>query len=268
MKKITNNHEWSWIFSYGLGLAYGNFIQQKPVTVTTLPQAEPFFYFLPPSSIKTTKKISWSRPGKTYNFDFNPKKEWGDIWTPPPLKEYYKNKIISNKPIIVINNKHNPEWAQRYPFNSLSISFLEKFIKTFKDKYQIYYIRYDSEKSNGEYWDDVKSLEFNDYKLLENYPEVITIYNIMEQNNIGFNTAQLHILASSQHIITVNGGNAVLSAYFAEDVIIYGHPSCKSTERGIWKTNSWLRHLSNGKNNILGFLNEDEIFNVIKTRWL
>jgi hypothetical protein len=48
----------------------------------------------------------------------------------------------------------------------------------------------------------------------------------MKEQNITYNMAQLYMLGHAKHVLTVNGGNAILSAYFGEDVIMYGHPDC------------------------------------------
>ena len=268
LNRLSVPHEWSWIFTLGLGKAYGQHILgNKEIKISTFPEAYPFFYFLPKKNILEAKTLrygvaSWG----VYEKDFNPKRRWGDEWTPPPLKEHYKGKIISNKPIITINNKYNPEWGPQIPFNYLSLDFIESFIKEFSDQYQIIYIRHDKKFKQEGYYDDVLGLDLGDYKLLESYPQVKTIYDIMETKKIGFNLAQLEILAASKQVISVNGGSACLSAYFGEDVMIYGAKDCKSTSRGIWKTDSWLKELSGA--NILGFLDEKKLIETAKQRWL
>ena len=48
--------------------------------------------------------------------------------------------------------------------------------------------------------------------------------------------------------------------------MIYGHPNCKSTDRGIWKTDSWLKEL--GGSNIIGHLYWAQMLSDCEERWL
>jgi len=252
--------EWSWIFSEGVGKAYG----KKVSSVDTFKSAAPFFYFtdIKEHTGKTYRPENQNQ--KIYDIDFNPKEEWGGEWTPPPYKEHYSKGWYktNDKDIIVINNKYNEEWLSP-PVNYLSLDFISKFISLFSDKYQIYYIRYNGEGEG--YYDDAPTYEFNDY-CCTIWGDVITIYDFMKKYDIGYNEAQLIIMSQAKHIVTVNGGNAVLSSYFGEDVMIYGNDNCESTNRGIWKTGSWLKELSGA--NIIGHLNEKELLMDCEKRWL
>lgn len=264
--------EWTWIFLQDMPLAYGKGIPN----VLTHPNAEPFFFFA--NNVKKayeyncTEKIcncpqhTWNawRCDDVYLNDFNPYETFGYEWRPPPLKEYYYKTRKVDKPIIVLNNKFNEEWNTS-PTNFLSLNFIKEFIKTFKHKYDIYYIRYDNQMKTDGYFDDAETFTFEDYKSPTLLKEVFTIYDYMKENRIGFNQAQLEMMAQAKHIVTVNGGNAVLSSYFGSDVMIY---SCLDVlpERGIWMTNSWLRMLSGS--NIYGFINEKEMLEECKKKWL
>ena len=272
--------EWSWIFSEGVGKAYG----RKISSVDTFKSAAPFFYFTDVKEHLFKKGYSETlgpfkdamkiRHPAFYNIDFNPKKAWGSDWTPPPYKEHYSKgwTTTDDKDIIVISNKYNEEWNSP-PVNYLSLDFISKFISLFSDKYQIYYIRYngegwnkkDSIQNQNGYYDDVFTPEFNDY-CCTIWGDVVTVYDFMEKYNIGFNEAQLIIMSQAKHIVSVNGGNAVLSSYFGEDVMIYGNDNCISTDRGVWKTGSWLKELSGA--NIIGHLNEEELLRDCEKRWL
>ena len=264
--------EWSWIFCQDMPQAYG----RKISNILTHPNAEPFFYFADKvekafeydckKARCNCEQHTWSsrRYGMIYRKDFNPYVSFGKEWTPPPLKEYYFKDINSDKPILVINNKYNEEWLKP-PSNYLSLEFINKFIDTFKDKYKIYYIRYDNNSSSDGYFDDAKGYDFFDYKHPTLLKNVVTIYDYMNKHNVGYNEAQLEMMAQAKHIATVNGGNAVLSSYFGEDVIIYSSHKVLP-ERGIWGTGSWLGLLSGS--NIIGCSNEKEMLGKCKERWL
>ena len=265
MKQININKEWSWIFSEGLGKAYGEYLNGSEFNVLTLKSAKAFFYFLSQNNIIETNKIDWSKTRGTYSKDFNPNSAWGDKWTPPPLKEHFKGKINPQKPIITILNKYNVEWGIK-PFNYIAINLLDKLITRLKKDYEIYYVRQDKNLQAKGYWDDVQGLEFEDHKMIkEKHPEVTTIYEYLEANKRGFNEAQLDILGDSKHVITTAGGGAFLSAYFGEDVVIFNCSDCKSCNREVWSTNSWLKVFNNS--NIFGFQDYDELFNFVDKRW-
>lgn len=265
MKNININKEWSWIFSEGLGKAYGEFLAGSDLKVFTLNAAKPFFYFLDRESIKETNKITWNRTRGTYNKDFNPNAAWGDKWTPPPLKEHFKGKVNSDKPIVTIINKYNEEWNNR-PFNYIATDPLDKLITRLKNDYSVYYIRQDKNLKAKGYWDDFQGLEFKDHEMIkEKHPEVITIYDYLETNDVGFNDAQLEILGDTKHVITVAGGSAVLGAYFGEELIIFNCNNCKSSERGIWDTDSWLKVFNQSK--VVGFKSYNDIVDYVDKNW-
>ena len=151
---------------------------------------------------------------------------------------------------------------------NLSLDFLSNVFELFKDKFNIYYIRYSKSKDCKGYYDDAIVCDFKDYELIEEkHPYVSTVYDVMKEYDINhYNEAQLMILSKSEHHITTNGGNSVLSAYFGGDVFIHGHPRCFSTSRGIWKTDSWLKFL--GGANICGLTNYQKIIERCKEKWL
>ena len=78
--------------------------------------------------------------------------------------------------------------------------------------------------------------------------------------------------ATSDKHLSLVGGNCKLSSYFGGDVIIYmsefwrhGHPNGKGN-RGIFKTDSWLKHLSGA--NIIQMNTYNDILNYIDERWV
>jgi len=167
----------------------------------------------------------------------------------------------------VISNKYNPEWSEKVPRNFLSLSFIKKFFEKFHNDYKIYYIRYDGGGKDTEgYYDDVGSLEFKDWDIVKQFKGISTVYDVMNEYDIGFNRAQFWIHSMAEHTVSCAGGNAVLSAYFGNDVLIYGHPNCKSTPRGIWKTNSWLTKL--GCKKVMGTQNYEQLLQMCEIRWL
>ena len=226
--------------------------------------------------------------------------EWTmDMWNPPPLKEMYKDKIEFDKPTIVINNKFISELSlnkvnetlKKYPsidlsmgamieedtfcsINHYSMEFIDKLVEKYSDKYKIIYIS--PIVSDSYFKDHQKMIRVNDYEYLEeNHPEVYTIKQHMKDRNISYNIAQFELEASSEKHLSLLGGNCKVSSYFGGDVIIYlsdmwkygspVHRDGKKGERGIFKTGSWLRHLSGA--NIIQCNSYKDIFNHIETEW-
>ena len=103
--------------------------------------------------------------------------------------------------------------------------------------------------------------------LLEKYPKVHSIYDFMKDHNYGFNEAQCVILANSNKHISVSGGTAVLSSLFKGDNIIYTSDIelNRNLERGVWKTDSWLKRLSGSK--IYGITNYTDLMQLIESQW-
>jgi len=270
MKTFNCSAEFTWMLAQHAPIAYYHHKNGDKVSVRTLNGMREVFYFAD-ELIQGNRDGLFSTSGQTndvYDGNFNPINKW-KTWEPPPYKEYFsqESKIKEDKDIIVINNKFNPEWSNRKPYNYLSLEFLESFFEKFHDKYKIYYLRYNGTGREGDsYYDDVPSFEFHDYEVVSKFPSITTIYDVMDEHQIGFNRAQFWIYSQTKHTVTVNGGNAVLSAYFGDDVVIYGHPKCKSSPRTVWWSDSWLNKL--GCNKILGTQDYDELLKICEERWL
>lgn len=247
---------------------------------------------------------SWrpNNPRDMYSFE-RPKWTFTE-WVPPPLKEMFKDKIKFNKPTIIINNKFAGddmslstvnECLDKYPNLDLSMDaitsspdttnisvihysmkFIDKLVEKFSDKYKIIYI---SPIFEGNYFKDHSStvLNLKDYEYIEkNHPEVYTIKEHMKKKDISYNVAQFELEASSEKHLTLVGGNCKITSYFKGDVIIYNpsiwkygspkHHDGFKGERGIFKTGSWLKHLSGA--NIIQFNTYKDILNYINKNWL
>jgi hypothetical protein len=214
-------------------------------------------------------------------------------WTPPPLKQMFKNYLTFDKPTVVINNKCSVEHEYQYSIdtahtnnydisldqvirlgdtnkasiNHYSLPMLSKLIDLLQDKYQILYIRPIPEAN---YFLDTNTLiPFNDFDFLEkNYPNVYTIKQFLETTKLtnNFTIAQFMFESTSDHHLSVMGGNAAVSAYFGGDLIIYEWEGHRKNDRGVWKTGSWLKKFSNS--NVIGMDNYDKILTYIKNSWL
>lgn len=188
-------------------------------------------------------------------------------WTPPPYKETFKNDTyIFDKPLLTIHNKNTKEWLQ-HPHNYFNSEILEKIINTFKNDYQIVYIRppenpdkFKLQRDNGQ-----TTVNIGDKEVLKRHSEVIDIEDLLKNTHKSYNEIQFMLLANSNHHITP-AGDAVIPCYFGGDVLIYNCMYCNSANRGVWKTGSWMEKLSGSK--IYGYNNYNDLLNDAKSKWL
>ena len=87
-------------------------------------------YFFSPKHTETNCQRSWDNMGKLWKDNFpnikihRPQLDW-DLFTPPPFKEFYKDKSIKfEKEVIVIFNRYNKEWNEP-PINYLDLKTLD-----------------------------------------------------------------------------------------------------------------------------------------------
>lgn len=261
MKQINEFNEFTWDMVRTLPHAYYYHINKIPYKVNCKPSLSSLYFFV--ENKNEVNRFNDQNDTSTYNFERPPftKKEW----LPPPLKEIFKGKFQFKKPVVVIQNKFTLEW-QEGVFNFFKVEFLEEVFKYLRDKYDIVYIRPESNTPNY-YTDENKILEFDDYKVIEErHPYVITMKHLLKTHpKLDYNTLQYYTSASSSKHLTTSGGNACVASYFGGDVIIFDSPKGKGAGRGIWKTDSWLKDLGGAK--ILGFNDYESILKTIKDRW-
>jgi len=204
---------------------------------------------------------------KNVCYGLNSPKFTNDKWTPPPLKEFYKNdKYKYDKPILTIHNKNTKEWG-RHPHNYFNSEILEKMFITFENDYQIIYIRPPDKSDDYKLQIDTGqgTLDIGDKEVLKRHPSVINIETLLHETDKTYNEVQFMVLANSEHHLTP-AGDAVIPSYFGGDVFIYNCPRCISASRGVWKTGSWMEKLSGSK--IYGFNNYNQLLINSKDKWL
>ncbi len=183
---------------------------------------------------------------------------------PPPLKEQYKNKKYKfKKETIVIANRYNIEWNER-PINYFDLDILEKLFELLQDEYQIVYINIDGQK---ELYDNAPPMPLGDFELLKKYPKVINIHDI--KTKLSFNTLQLKIFANCEKYITLNGGHAILAAYFGGENIImskYGSPQAKEISKTVNSFYRWYDKF--GGQRVVHVSDEEKLINQVTTQWV
>jgi len=197
-------------------------------------------------------------------------------WTPPPFKEYYSKAtpLVSEKPVIVINNKYAIEWGSE-PQNYFPINFLKRFIDEFKDRFDIYYIRNEPTRSASGYGDPIvvhnkhRLKHYNDTFLLDSKIEgVKSIYQLMKEYEIDhFNLMQSYMLGKAKYVLSLNGGTGCLSSYFGDEVVMYGSPTARSRDRGVWLKGTWLNKLCD-TNNVTGYIDQHKVLVHAREKWV
>ncbi len=257
MKTILESTEFGLDMIRGLPQAYYYAQHNIPHKCIVKKGLEPL-YKLVSNNIKESAGYATYNPEDLYLYD-GPK--WSKKeWLPPPLKQWFKNKLGFNKPTVVINNKcafdanslkcleaakkHNldtslgqilvqprEQWVHKGGARSdincslhhYSLPMLSKLIELLSDTYQILYISPIPNQSG--FLTDISPLPyFGDFDFIEkNYPQVYTIRQFLGKTDLtdNFNIAQFMLMATSDKHITNVGGNAKVSSYFGGDVLIY-----------------------------------------------
>jgi hypothetical protein len=264
MYNITTYKEFGFILMYYLPKTYALFEKGLLKSTNSRLGTKSLFYFSP-NHIEINKHDDNGFPQQLECYSYNAPSFTLDMWTPPNLKQHYKNTdIIFNKPILTINNKNTIEW-QKGIFNYFDSITLRNIIENFKDSHQIIYIRPFYNNSNITKDTLQNIVDIGDYNVLSEYKDVITIEDLYENGKYeSYNELQFKILANSEcHIAPA--GDSIIPAYFGGDLLMYNHPNCNSTNRGIWRTDSWLKLLSNV--NVYGFNNHNDLLNKAIELW-
>ena len=268
MKKIIETYEeFGFMLWYHLPIAYHFHIKNKLKKTISRIGTKAVFYFSPNHEEIRRNDSNFRKFQICYTHNQPEFTKSG--WAPPPLKKHYKNNIIKfNKPIITIHNKNTLEWGNSGIFNYFNSEALDKIFKLFYDTHKIIYIR---PVDNGESVklqkdDGQNTIDIGDLRLIKNkYPNVLWIGDMFEKYKVeSYNELQFMILANSEMHIA-SAGEAVIPAYFGGDLLIYGCPNCNSKNRGVWKTDSWMKLLSNCK--IYGYTNYNQLLLKAKELW-
>lgn len=182
----------------------------------------------------------------------------------PPYKEIYANDEFKfDKEIVVICNRHNIEWSYK-AINYFSLDTLRAMFNLLQDKYQIVYINVDGRK---ELYDNAPPEPLGDFELLKEFPKVINFHDLVK--NKSWNETQLKLFANCEKFITMNGGHAILSAYFGGENIVMSKFDKIYAKEIRPEVNSFYRfyHLFN-KQRVTHVSNEFDLISRIKIQWV
>jgi hypothetical protein len=256
---VSSTSELTWILMKHVPRAYSAHLDGSLESTKCWKGSKPFFFFSK-NHVEVNSGVTYGDKGDIYDDN------WELKGVAPDYKSYYSptSPFTFDKPVMVVNNKFIIEWGQP-PVNFLNIDALRGICETFKDVYDIVYIR--SNTNERGYWNDAQpSKPFNDYEVLRNeYGNDITFMNDMftDFTNLDYNTLQIYIHSLAVKFISVAGGNAVISSYFGGENIIYRNGNnARTNGRKVWHSNSKLSTLSNAK--IIGVQSNDELTNELK----
>ena len=245
--------------------AYSLHLQGKLKGTVSGNDTDCLYYFSPKHSINKEER-SWFNTPKVNTPNINIHKNYLDKkdWTPPPLKEQYKNdRFQFDKELLVITNRHNIEWEDR-PINFFNEETLKELFDLLKNKYQLVYINIEG---RPELYDYSKPIPLKDFELLKEYPEIINIHDLHKDNSdLSFNTLQLMLFANCKKYVTLNGGHAILAAYFGGESIImskYGKPQTKEILPQVNSFYRWYKDFSGQR--VMHVENEKKLIEKVKT---
>lgn len=195
-------------------------------------------------------------------------------WTPPPLKDYYKNnnEIEFDKEIVVISNKYNMEWGKP-PINYINFETLDKLLEILTKKYIVIYKRPtlnmcvgDQNELNGQFH-ITDSNGRTDYDLCNSYKNVYTFQKLMTMySHFSFNLFQCKMFSLCDKFITVQGGNSHFAGYFAKINLNLIKKGREMRPNYFTSPTSWYKKLNGGEIELS--LTEDSLIENVKKYYI
>ena len=248
-------------------IPYANHLASKGLLEKTISgnDTDCLYFFSPKHEINKETR-SWHNTSKVLTPNIAIHKHTLDKsqFLAPDYKTKYANKEYQfDKETVIICNRHNIEWSTK-PINFFDLPTLKALFELLQDKYQIVYINVEG---RPELYDNAPPESLGDFELLKQYPKVINIHEI--KTKYSFNELQLRIFANCQKYITLNGGHAILAAYFGGENFImskYGHPQAKEITDNVNSYYRWYSELGNQR--CIHVSNEKILLERIKDSWI
>ena len=268
-KKTVNSNcpEFGYELLSSLPYAYNLFLKGKlKETISGFDTS--CLYFFSPKHIETKCNRSWDNMKKLWDTKFpnisihRPQLDW-ELFSPPPFKEYYKDKSIKfEKEVIVIFNRYNKEWNGP-PINYLDLPTLDTLFTMLSNEYQVIYINLNK---GDKYFDGAKPMELNDDKILKKHPNVYSLYDVMGMYpELSVNEIQLRIFANCTKYVSSNGGQLILSAYFGGENIIFSK-KCRELDPNVNSFYKWYHKLGGAVFQHVN--NYGDLLELVKQKWV
>jgi hypothetical protein len=162
----------------------------------------------------------------------------------PPYRKAYQEKVKFDKPILVVHNKYTTEWGGK-PVNFLSLDTLDAIFSSYKDQFQIIFFESprNSIVNSGYSKDHQKFIEYDDYKVALQHPEVIIFGDYVQKLGAKYNDLKLKVFSNTYHFITTQGGNSHMAALFPGSLVIILH--VRGGETKVAYKNGVFQYLTN-----------------------
>lgn len=251
-------------------IPYANYLASKGQLTKTISgnDTECLYFFSPKHEINPEPR-SWYNTSKCNTPNIRIHKPYLDksqFLAPDYKKQYANDRFKYQKELVIICNRHNVEWSTK-PINFFDLPTLRKMFELLQDKYQVVYINIEGRK---ELYDNAPPETLGDFDLLKEYSKVINIHDLHSKNKeLSFNTLQLMLFANCQKFITMNGGHALLAAYFGGENLImskYGNPQAKELSEAVNSFYRWYHEFSGQR--CIHVANEEILIERINDMWI
>lgn len=267
---IVNSHNIEFGYELISVIPYANCLASKALLTETISgnDTECLYYFSPKHTINTEPR-SWYNTPKctTPNIKIHTNKLDKSQFLAPDYKNRYANdRFKFDKETVIICNRINVEWSTK-PINYFDLETLKKMFDLLSNKYQIVYINIEG---RPELYDNENPISIGDYDLLKSYPKVINIHDLHRENSdLTFNELQLMLFANCQKFITMNGGHALLAAYFGGENIIMskqGKVQAQELKENVNSFYRWYHEFAGQRISLVH--NEQDLIDRIRMQWI
>lgn len=247
MKETNFNGEFGWELLKAVPYAHSLHIKGIPFKTISCRDTRCLYYFSPDHEERHQRRemmsgSHWYDP-MPFGSIHRGKPPDRNHWSPPPYKEFYRDRLPQEKPAVVISNKYNVEWDGP-PINFISRECLVKLVETLGARYRVYYNRPTSIVE-----DNSPNLDLGEKETVRAAGATL-VEDEHQRRGAGmtFNEFQMCLLAGCERFISVQGGTSILSSYFGGTNLIL-------TKRGPeleWGSYSWYPLLSGCDVRVLG----------------
>jgi hypothetical protein len=206
----------------------------KGVKIITYSGMRPYYFFLEDYEYQEKNEIRifkynlsrWFLPEHLQDEDALFKKgETVTGFLPPNYKKQFSGKMLSQLPLLLLQNKFNIEWNHDSPKNYFNIDELQYIFTELQDVFQIVYIRTNNYRDPSYSCDnnEIDSLNINDKEIIiQQFPKVVLIEKLLSENlSINFNMFKCHLESDAEVTISTIGGFNFFDAYFPSKHLIY-----------------------------------------------
>ncbi|WP_372625037.1 hypothetical protein [Falsiroseomonas sp.] len=138
--------------------------------------------------------------------------------------------LRSGKPLLIVHNKYNNEWAFKRPINHLNCDILAEIFTRLQNNYTIVYIRHGMRPVDASYSHDhnITRKGLGDAQLLAHFPGILTFEQVFEEHVAAGGARDVNqfknaLYARCFHFISAQGGGTYQCAYFSGALLLILH---------------------------------------------